>query len=150
VKYFVLPNAGDYFFPPLETLGEYNGNSDTVNHVAVTFYGYHTNKTYGRHEFVYLLVIDPWRYAFSFLNLLFLILVIFYYVKHKYKKEGRLFNAFLKSLILFFLINFCFIIVLAPSVFRYHLFIITLIFPVLLYLLQQFFRPVETGQKGFA
>lgn len=145
LRYFVLPNAKQYFFPQLEAYNAYCENADTISPIAKVFFGYKTNKAGPKHTMIYTFVFKPWPYIFPALNVFFLAAAFVYLVTRKYKKESLLFNKVLLCFSAFYLANFLFVVLLAPTVFRYHIFIITLLFPITLLLLQKLIRFDQSG-----
>ena len=137
VKYFVLPNAKQYFIPDLEAYNAYFGNTDTIHPIARTFFHYNNNTLGPKRTIIYTLVFKPCKYIFPLLNVLFLVLAFIYLLGKKYKKEPRFFNQALLCFGAFYTANFFFIVLVAPTVFRYHVFILTLLFPFILLLLQK-------------
>jgi hypothetical protein len=128
IRYFVLPNTRSYFFPDLEAYGTYNENRDTVAKVA--------NVVKTSHSGIYHLIMTPWKFIFPALNCLFLLITSCYFFSGIYKKSNQLFNLSLLLYTVFYFTNFIFVSTLAPNVFRYHVFIITLSIPYCIYLLQ--------------
>jgi len=137
IKHFVLPNTRAYFLPDLEAYNTYGQFSDTINPVATIFYNYPDNKTGATHQSIYNMVFKPWTVIFPVINILFLLLAAWYIISKKYRSQPRLFNYSLLCFTAFYVSNFFFVVLLAPTVFRYHIFIITLLFPFILLLLQK-------------
>lgn len=149
VQYFIIPNTKEYFYPKLEIYDTYFEDVDTIAPIARNFYKYKTKKTSAHRPALYAVVFQPWRYLFPLINVLFITLGLLYIRKRKYKEHPQLFNNTLLCFTAFYLINFFFIVSLAPSVLRYHIFIVTLSFPMLLYLIRSFTRPsVEESKRG--
>jgi hypothetical protein len=144
IQHFVIPNGKDYFVPPLEAYETYCADADTLDPVAVTFYSYKTNKTGDKHPAVYATIFKPWRYTFCVMNIMFLALAVIYAVLKRYKIEPVLFNKTLLCFCAFYLFNFFFVISLAPTVFRYHVFIVTLLFPFIFQLINHFSSTLKT------
>ncbi|GEO11687.1 hypothetical protein SAE01_41830 [Segetibacter aerophilus] len=137
VKHFVVPNLKAYLFPPLEMYETYMEDHDTIAAVAQRYYHYKSNKSPKHHPILYAVAFEPMRYISIIINLVFILCYIGYFVSDKYKKEPRLYNQALLCFTAFYIGNFFFIVLLAPSVMRYNIFITTLSFPILLYLIQQ-------------
>jgi hypothetical protein len=135
-QHFVLPNTKAYFFPPLEIYETYMENRHTIAAAARKYYQYKNNKTPVHHPTVYAVVFTPMPYLFTAVNISFVLIALYYLLFKRYREQSRLFNHTLLCFTAFFLANFFFIVLLAPSVFRYHIFILTLSFPVLTYLIQ--------------
>lgn len=139
IQYFVLPNSVEYFLPELEIYQTYMENKDTIAPVAVKYFKYKTNEAPKHKPAVYAAVFTHWKYVFLVQNILFITLGLWYWIAKKYKHQPRKANQFLLCFALFFLANMFFIILLAPSVLRYHIFIMVLAFPVLLFLIRALF-----------
>jgi len=137
-NYFVLPNINNYFKPDLEAINTYCVDADTIPPVVVNYYGYKTNKIPPKSKLTYHYLISQQSQIFTFINVVYLIIItIFLIIKRK------LFNSFEFKIsvimLLFFLVNFGFIVLLAPSVYRYNLFILILLFPFIIYTFQVIF-----------
>ncbi|UAY52597.1 hypothetical protein [Ferruginibacter albus] len=141
---FIKPNSADYFLPSFEAYEEYSAKPDTVQRIVQEYYGYSTNRSGRNHPWVYTYLIYPWKYIFMILNIAFLAIVIVYLISKKFKTQPALFNKALICYGFFFVGNFFFVVLLAPTTFRYHIFIITLTLPFLLWIFQQLIKPVKT------
>jgi hypothetical protein len=137
LRYFVLPNSKDYILPRMEIYKNYFEHVDTVGTIAKQFYGYKQDKIPSKKQVVYDIVFTPWRVLFPTINIILLGLIAWYIVKKKYLKQSKIFNYTLIGYYGLYVANFLFIILLAPTVFRYHIFIITLAYPIILLLIQQ-------------
>lgn len=143
IRHFVLPNTKAYWVPDLEAYADYFTKTDTLPIRMQQFYQYPSNKVGPQHEWVYDIAFKPWPYLFPILNGAFLLTSIAWFATRRYKKEKPLTNQWLLCFLFFYVVNFFFVVLLAPSVFRYHVFIITLIFPLFIYCLQQLIKPKE-------
>jgi hypothetical protein len=146
-RYFILPNIKEYCFPQLEAYETYFDATDTIPAVATNFYEYSSNKIPDRHPLIYTIIFKPWPYIFPVANGLFIVLALWYLIKKKYKKQQHLFN---KALLIFsglFITNFIFMVVLAPIVLRYNIFILTLIYPFIFHLIQIALTKEETYKQ---
>ena len=136
IEHFVLPNAQAYLHPRLEIYDTYFENVDTIAKVARVYYNHTTNRTSKHRPALYAAVFSPWPYIFTLVNVLLLVLGSWYWLSKEYLQQPRLVNRFLLCFAAFFFANFFFVVLLAPSVFRYHIAALTLSFPILLLLLQ--------------
>ena len=141
LQHFVVPNAGAYFVPPLEIYETYMENRETIPAVAVKYFHYASNKTPAHHPVAYAAVFTPIRYLFIIINIVLVLTGVYFILQKKYRQMPLLFNQTLVCFAAFFIANFFFVVLLAPSVFRYHIFILTLSFPVLTYLAQELAKP---------
>jgi len=137
LEHFVIPNCRAYFFPSLEVYRDYMEGNDTIAHVAQEYYHYKTNRTPQHYPLLYTIVFNPWKNGFTIMNALFIGFTFWYLLSKNYKRQSRLFNYTLLCFSALYLANFFFVVLLAPSVLRYHTFILTLLFPVTLYMMQQ-------------
>jgi len=142
IKRFVLPNTTAYFFPPLEIYKTYMEEITSLPPVAVKYYHYKNNSIPAHHPGIYAFVFKPVPLIFFVVNLLLLLSSLYYGISKKYVKQPKLFNYTLLCFAALCIANFFFIVLLAPSVLRYHIFILTLSYPVLVYLFQQLFKPL--------
>jgi hypothetical protein len=136
LKHFVLPNTKKYFFPELEAYDSYNQGADTMAKVAKDYYEYETNKVKVSAAGLHKAVMLPWKYLFPFINFLFLATVLVYLSTGTFKRVKKLFNQSLLLYLLVYFGNLLFVSALAPNVFRYHVFIVTLCVVFIVYLLQ--------------
>jgi 4-amino-4-deoxy-L-arabinose transferase-like glycosyltransferase len=149
LKYFVLPNSKNYFLPPLEAYETYMEGRDTIAKIAVEYFKYKSAKTPRDHPLIYAIVFNPWRYIFPIINVLIIIPGLLYLWTKSYKANTALFNKTLVCFIALYIGNFLFVVLLAPTVFRYHVFILTLSFPVILYLMQSLLQMrFESGKHA--
>jgi len=135
IEHFVVPNIEAYCLPPLEVYEEYCAGSDTLSKILTTYYKYKTLSVPERHRSVYRIVFKPLPYIFAASIIAFVTLAGWYLYKRKIFKEV-LFSKVLFCFTCFYFFNFLFIVLLAPSVIRYHLFILTLMFPIVIYIFQ--------------
>jgi len=147
LQYFALPNLKAYFLPPLEIYETYMENRDTMPSVITKFFHYKTIKTPQHFPALYTAVFQPVRILFIAFNIMFICVTLYYVISKRYLFQNRLFNQTLLSFSALYLANFFFIVLLAPSVIRYHIFLLTLGFPIILYLLQQLLKPLQTEEK---
>lgn len=138
IRYFVWPNTKRYFSAEMEAYGAYNEGHDTIAKVAVNYFNYKENTIGTGNAALHVLLLDPWRYLFPFINFLFLIVVVLYLVTGSFRSRTKLFNHTLLLFSTFYLGNLCFVTAVAPNVFRYHLFIITLLCIFLIYIVNSF------------
>lgn len=146
IQHYVVPNTKAYVLPDMEAYASYNENADTISREAQLFYGYANNSVPAKRESFYSYTMHPWTYIFPVLNLLLLVLSVLFFAGKFYKKSDELFSKSLVSFWVLYLLNFFFIVFLAPSVFRYHVFIVTLSIPFILLLINEIFRKKEVLQ----
>ena len=140
VQHFVLPNTKEYFLPRLEIYDTYFENVDTVAKVATKYYLYKNNKASEHKPAVYAIAFTGWPQLFLLVNIALLLAGTWYIIKRKYLYYSKLINQFLLLFAAFFAANFLFIVLLAPSVLRYHIPVLTVALPVVLFLISPVVR----------
>lgn len=134
-KYFVLPNLSNYFNPDLEAINTYCVNADTIPPVVVNYYGFKSNAISKSSKTIHSSLIFKQSVYFTIINCVYLILMIIYLLLNRNLYKTFQFKIMVLMLIFFF-VNFGFITLLAPSVYRYHVFILILLIPFCIHLFQ--------------
>ncbi len=125
-KHFIYPNTGAYFIPDLEAYGSYNENRDSVATIAKDYYQYKTTAIDKSSNKLHDTLIKPWPILFFILNTILLVSSVLYFGLGIFRTNNKVFNQSILMFLALYFINFFFVVCLAPSVFRYHLFIVTL------------------------
>ncbi len=146
-KNFIKPNIAAYFNSDLEAYQEYCTNKDTIQSSVTDYYHYSNIKIEKKSKETYKTLIAPFPRLFLFSNILFYISLIVYLVVF-WKKWNPVFIKILALFILLYLINLGFISLLAPTVFRYHIFIFTLLFPISLYMIDAIVLKFLSNKKA--
>ncbi len=145
IKYFVLPNAASYWKPEMEAYDNYNTGSDTVSKTVKDYFKYSSNKVNAKSaDGIYKILMHPYKWIFPVINAIFILLAIATLINKRIRKQQPI---FFKSAILmcgFYVINFCFVVGLAPTVFRYHVSILTLCVAFSIYFIQYLFIAKKT------
>jgi len=137
-QFYLLPNAGNYFIPPLEKLSVYNMGEGILGAPAVEWFGWKSDRVYSVLPFSfqgYLLFLMP--YAFLAVNVLFAIGLLFWVINRGWQTEDR---RVLKGLLLIgalLLVNFGFSVLASPIVFRYQVFPMLLLLFLGVYLMEK-------------
>ena len=139
IKYFVANNAKQYFIPTTEAIETYCQNMDTISPVVKNYYEFPSNKINKSHNSIYTSFIHSQAFFFTLINVLILLVSVLFLIFKRYNTQSKLFNRILLLFWGLFSTNFIFIVLLAPTVFRYHIFILTLAIPFLIYLAQVLF-----------
>jgi len=126
LKYFVRPNTKAYLLPPLEAYEEYNKGTDTLRRLMQEYFNYKSKVIPKSHPTIYPIVFAPIPYFFTAINVCLVVLILAYYTTGEHKYQSELFNKSLLCFIGLYISNCLFIIPLAPTVLRYHNFILTL------------------------
>jgi hypothetical protein len=120
LRYFMIPNARNYFLAPLEKLELYNLGLDDVPIVVQDWFDYKTPDIWSVSKTAqkYILFIFP--PLFLLLNLVFFCSAIAMLVKRKFKSTTGFVNRTVIISSLFMLANFGFSVVATINVFRYQ------------------------------
>jgi hypothetical protein len=119
-RYFVLPNAVNYLYPPLEKLEVYNLGSDSIEPAAAQWFGYDDLRVTSVSKDVQGLILTPFPWLFLLLNLVLLGGLSYYLGNRKFRQELKVFNNGLLLLVSFWLLNLLFSLVATIVVFRYE------------------------------
>ncbi len=139
LRYYIWPNITVYFHPPVELLEKYNEYFTTLGYPETTFYNFPSNKIDRSYAGLIYILMAPWSWLFTLINILFLLLVTAYYFVRAYKNDGW-FNRCLIFYLTFYLSYALFNIVGSPTLFRYYLAIVTLSIAFIIYLWQRVFN----------
>jgi hypothetical protein len=148
LQYFAIRNSKAYFFPPLEIYETYMEGRQVLPDVIKKYYRYKTTQTPKHYPGVYAATFEPQKMLFIAFNFIFLSGILCYIFSKRFKLNSVLFNQSLLCFCLLYFANFFFIVLLAPSVFRYHIFILTLGLPIIIYLLQQMLKPLPAYDRN--
>ena len=134
-RYFILPNAKNYFLPPLEKMALYNLGEDHVFAVAAHWFDYKALKIKVISKDIqgYVLLLNPVIFILS--NAYFLYGLIIYAVRKRHHRKNTILTRHLVFITGFWLLNFFFSIFSTIIIFRYHAFpsIVIFSFGLLLY-----------------
>ena len=165
VQHFVWPNTIRYIFPPLEFMGRYNSNMDTVDQMAKFWFHYKSNrvKAFSKDFQAFLLAGFPILNLVT--NLFFLLIVLlFAFTKSAWKitsvPAGHLppptsavaqapssspaFARYIAVVFALWLLHFAFSVVAAPVVLRYQVFLLTICLSFSLLIVEQLVRSDKT------
>jgi len=137
VRYFILPNASNYFIPPLEKLEKYNLGADSVEPMAVYWfhYSFPRVKAISKDFQASFLFLYPWLFLVG--NLFIIGQLAWYWVKRRDMPDALLFNRPLILFAGFWLANLVFGIFATILVLRYEFAPMILIITIDLLLLER-------------
>ncbi|RFM28411.1 hypothetical protein [Chitinophaga silvisoli] len=133
IKHFLLPNASNYYSPPIEYLEQYSTGVDHVEPIAKFWFGYKSEKIYTLFSDFKVNVLFFFPELMAALNTMFLLGVISFLILKGYTINREL-GKVLIIVVCFWLLNFAFSIFAAPIALRFQLFsgFLTFVFSVLL------------------
>jgi hypothetical protein len=149
IRYFMLLNSKNYFFPPLEKLEVYNLGNDEVGWIAQDWFDYKTPMitSFSKNMQGKLLTIFP--FVFCFLNILFIGSIGWLLFNRKSIPITRELKSTLLVTGCLLMANFFFCIFATIIVMRYQFFpmIVTLLFSILLFEVLEKKTKVENEHK---
>jgi len=146
-KNFIAPNLSAYFKPDLEAYQEYCANTDTIQKSVTNYYHFTNTKINKQSKEIYNKIIAPFPSLFIISNILFFISIITYIFLF-WRKWDDVFIKILAHFSLSYLFNLGFISILAPTFFRYHIFIFTLLFPITLVMIEKIIFKLLNNKKA--
>lgn len=120
IRYYILPNAWQYAYPPSENLSLYNDNTDTVWTIATTWFGY--KKVYTRSGKQELKVFDYYPAFMVFIILLFTGVWIGYLLIGGRRFTAPAFRNAFRITTYYWIVHLGFSVLASPVVLRYQLF----------------------------
>ncbi|WP_133994493.1 hypothetical protein [Dinghuibacter silviterrae] len=128
VKEFVWPNFVRYYAPPVGFLGYYNEGEDSVNKIAVIWFGWKNNKISNYFKDKKIRVTNFFQVGSALINLIFLLTFIAFIAVGRYKKSNPFCKKTLTLTGILWLTNLVFSVLAAPIELRYQLFPILIAF----------------------
>jgi hypothetical protein len=132
-QYFLWPNAKKYYSPPVEFLGQYNGDKDTVLNIAKVWFGYKSQKVTLRLKDRNVNILNFYPILSGTMNFMFLSCFICFIILNGFKSA----DPFRKCILLtatIWVLNAGFTILVSPAALRFQAFPILLVttFPMLI------------------
>lgn len=128
IRYYVWNSAKTFFVSPLDVFAEYNEGHPTVDMVAVRWFRYR-GKRVGVWSFTgQEALMAPWPWIALYLNLAFVITTSWYLSSRKRREANLVFMGALELAAAYLLSNALFCIAASPSVFRYQILPVILLF----------------------
>ena len=149
LEYYIWPNMVRYYSPPLEFLSVYSTGEEIIKEPGKTWFDFRTNKLYNRVGTFEVSILDYLPIITGITNIVFIVGLLGYIFL-----GGPLTNIYLKKvlgiIILFWLSNFGFSVLVAPITLRYQLFPLTITstFTILFleFILKSAFQPTTMKQ----
>lgn len=127
-RYFILPNLVNYFSPPPGFLGYYNLGKDTVDQIAVTWFGLESNKIPTASNYKEIRLSRYFSIGFAIVNILFIFSFIAFVALNGFKNIAYASKRIINLTALFWCSNLFFSVISAPNELRYQLFPMIIIF----------------------
>ena len=143
LRYYGWNSAQSFFVSPLDVFGIYNEGHPTVDSVAIRWFHYHTARprVWSFTGQAALLALWPW--IALYLNLAFVITTLWYLASRTRREANLVFTGSLELTSAYLLSNALFCIAASPSVFRYQILPMILLFFFTVAALGVLWRPAE-------
>jgi hypothetical protein len=120
-KYFILPNLAYFYTPQIELIGDYNMGKDSIDNLAVSWFGLKNTKVSQQKGFQ-TGITDYYPIIFALINAVFLLSFAGFSLLGGFTKSSQYVHRIFKLAMLLWLSNFCFSVLSSPVVLRYQLF----------------------------
>ena len=121
LRYYILPNSLKYFAPPLEFLGSYNLGEQTVNKLAVKWFGYINNHVKTRTKSDNVLILQFYPSLACIIHLMLLLMLLSYLLLKGWQYNPS-FNKGILLAVFLWIANTGFTIFAAPVALRFQAF----------------------------
>jgi hypothetical protein len=128
LRYYGWPSAGSFFLAPLDVFAVYNEGHATVDPIARSWFGYATNRPRVWSARVQAKLLAPTPWVGLLLYILFPVATLLFLWSGRCRVNHPLFTGALELVAAYLLANTIFSIFASPSVFRYQLLPMILLF----------------------
>jgi hypothetical protein len=128
LRYYGWESAESFFVSPLDVFGVYNEGKPTVDVLAVRWFRYRGKQVRAWSFTGQKLLLAPWPWIELCLNFAFVITTLWYLSSRKRREANLVFMGSLELTAAYLLSNAVFCIAASPSVFRYQILPIILLF----------------------
>jgi len=127
-RYYGWPSARSFFVSPLDVFAEYNEGHKTVDSTAMRWFHYHGPQVRVWSATVQATLLAPIPWIYLFLNIIFVIVCLRFLASRKCRERFPVFTSSLEVVSAYLLANACFCIFASPSVLRYQVLPMVLLF----------------------
>lgn len=128
IRYYAWNSAESFFVSPLDVFGVYNEGKTTVDRLAVRWFHYRDKRVRAWSFKGQEPLMAPWPWIALCLNFVFVITTLWYLFSRKRREANLVFMGSLELTAAYLLSNALFCIAASPSVFRYQILPIILLF----------------------
>ena len=128
IRYYGWNSAKSFFVSPLDVFAVYNEGHPTVDSVAVSWFHYRSARPRVWSSTAQEGLIAPWPWIALYFNFAFLLTTLWYLSSRKRREEYPVFTGSLEFTAAYLLSNALFCIAASPSVFRYQVLPMILLF----------------------
>jgi len=134
-EHYLLPNAAKFYAPPIEFLDTYNMGRDSVEQIAMSWFGYKDKKVKTVFKDFKVTTLNFYPILAGVLHVTFLFGFLFFGMLNGFRKSSR-FSRILLLAGSLWLINFGFSVFASPVALRYQVFPVLVSFSFALFLLR--------------
>lgn len=146
LKYYIGPNLINYYVPNSEFMSMYNMGFDTVDNIAMVWFGYPSKKI--QYSSAKISVAEVYPVLLAVVNLLFLLCFAGYGLLGGFRKSGTYAAAVFRWMMVIWIANLVFSVVASPIVLRYQVFPMLITFVFLMLLLEFLTGETRMIHKG--
>jgi hypothetical protein len=128
IRYYGSPSAGSFFLAPLDVFAVYNEGNVTIDRVACNWFRYKTNRPRVWSATAQARLLAPMPWVALLLYVLFPVTALLFLLSGRCRGKNPLFTGALELVAAYLLANTIFSIFASPSVFRYQLLPMILLF----------------------
>jgi len=143
MRYYLLNSAKSFFLTQLDAFGRYNRGDSTVDPAAVEWFQYRSSRIWARSFKASKNIFAPWPWIILGLNSFFGIATLWYLLSRKQREANPVFTAFLVLIGTYLFVNALFSIAASPTVLRYLILPMILLFFFTIAALGILWRPAE-------
>lgn len=122
IRHFVWPNLIAYYVPQPEFLSAYNMGKDTVEQVAVEWFGLKDNKVHSNTSSFLVHISSYYAIVLAFVNLLFVLGIVGFLLLKGLINSSQFARKASYWILFVWLSNICFSVLASPIVLRYQVF----------------------------
>ena len=127
-RYYLWTSTKDFFLSPLDVFAVYNDGKSEVDLTGQDWFGYRGTRTTVRSATIQAAILAPFPWLSLLLNLLFLLTAVIFLLRRDWRARNPGFTVCLQLAAVYLLTNACFNIFATPSILRYQVLPMILLF----------------------
>jgi hypothetical protein len=127
-RYYLWPNAKRFFFSPVDVLSTYLDGKKEIDPVAREWFGYSSLRPRVISATLQGRICLPFRWLSLLLNLAFALLSVIFILRRGIRDRHPVFISCWRVALIYLSLNFCFNVFATPSVYRYQILPLILLF----------------------
>jgi hypothetical protein len=127
-RYYLWPSALSFFLSPLDVLSTYLDGKNEIDPVAREWFGYGSGKPRVYSATLQGKICAPFPWLSLVLTLGFALMTVSFIIRRDLREQYPAFTSFLRVAAVYLGVNFCFNVFASPSVYRYQILPLILLF----------------------